>query len=97
MVDEQDAAAEVETEPAAEAENEAVDEMEDEATNKMVQPDLEDHQDIVGRMATAPIIAPNATTKQKAIRITPPSPTCFATTSTDARGSDVWGHHQLAS
>ena len=97
VVDDQDAAAEVETEPAAVAEDEAVDKVEDETTDKMAQPTLEDHQGIVGRMATAPIIAPNATTKQKAIRITPPSPTCFATTSTDARGSDVWGHHQLAS
>ena len=96
MVDEQDAAAEVETEPAAKAEDEAADEVEDEATDEMAQPDHEDHQDIVGRMATAPIIAPSATTKQKATKITPPSPTCSAATSTDALGSDVWGHHQLA-
>ena len=96
-VDEQDAAAEVETEPAAEAEDKAADEVEDEATDEMAQPDLEDHRDIVGRMATASIIAPSATTKQKAIRTTPPSPTYSAATSTDALVSNVWGHHQLAS
>ena len=57
VVDDQDAAAEVETEPAAVAEDEAVDKVEDETTDKMAQPTLEDHQGIVGRMATAPIIA----------------------------------------
>ena len=97
VVDDQDAAAEVETEPAAVAEADAVDEVEDEVTDKMAQPALEDHQGIVGLIATTPIIAPSATTRRKAIWIPPPSSTCSATTSTNALGSDIWGHHQLAS
>ena len=87
----------METEPVAVAEDEAVDEVEDEAKDEMAQPALEDHQGIVGRMATAPIIAPSATTKRKAIWIPQPSPRCSAATSTDALGSDFWGHHHLAS
>ena len=41
VVDDQDAAAEVETEPAAVAEADAVDEVEDEVTDEMAQPALE--------------------------------------------------------
>ena len=89
MADDQDAVAEVETKPAAEAADEAKDEMEDEAKDKMVQPNLKDHLGIVGRMATAPIIALSATTKRKAIWTPQPSPTCSKPTSTDVLGSDV--------
>jgi hypothetical protein len=66
--------------------------MDDEAADEMAQQELKDHQHAAGRSANARIPAPIATTKPNAMSTPPPTPTCKATASAVAIGSEIWGH-----